>query len=423
MTEPGYSERPARGRGFETAMLVIGVVALIQVGAMVAGILRSKPAPVSVVAPSDPVPPIPAPLTVVESAPAPVDPVPAPTDPVPAPPLTETTAPAVSETAPDPGPTRAPITPAPAPRPDRLPARVDPAWVGPAGEPVPAGVLKPVEPQRLFDELKKAAPQSPLEDAILESLLVAGVELRANGNNQGALKNFREVETALPDHPRVLSEIGATLTRMGLEEKSKGYWERVETLGELAAGPWFAIAGMALHGAPEVIVAASAPAIAPAPLAPGQLLRIGEVKVEEEAPSAAGQKVSLTITVDADPTTPIIADDIFMTVPFYDQLAGGEVRPSTAETSYEHPSAPYLWDTGSETIVVTYSQPVFTEEQKREVGERSFYGYAIELYYRGELQDKVAMPGEIAALREEAVRMEPPRTAPAGPENALFPTP
>ena len=50
------------------------------------------------------------------------------------------------------------------------------------------------------------------------------------------------------------------------------------------------------------------------------------------------------------------------------------------------------------TIVVNYLQPVFTEEQKRELGERSFYGYAIELYYRDELQDKVAMPEDIAAL-------------------------
>ena len=70
-----------------------------------------------------------------------------------------------------------------------------------------------------------------------------------------------------------------------------------------------------------------------------------------------------------------------------------------------------------------YNQPVFTDEQKLELGERSFYGYAIELYYRNQIQDKVVMPEDIARLRLES----PADTAPAGgflgPENALFPDP
>ena len=33
---------------------------------------------------------------------------------------------------------------------------------------------------------------------------------------QGALQAFRQVESALPDHPRILAELGATLSQMGL---------------------------------------------------------------------------------------------------------------------------------------------------------------------------------------------------------------
>lgn len=438
MTDPGYSERPARGRGFEMALMVIGVVAFIEVGAILVGIYRSEPLPAAAMVPAQP-------------APVAVEPFP-PVAPIAAPPVPEAAvvespvAPSVppnmpssigrgTPTLPDPVVAEIPAGPVPeaAPLAAVEPAKPEgPVWVGPGGvvgdgatEAAPSvpGEMRPVDPQRLTQELQAAAPTSPLEDGILERLLVAGAELRGTGNNQGALKNFREVEGELPDHPRVLSEIAATLGSLGLSEKSAAYWQRVEALGEAGGGPWFAIAGLALHG--ETVAPPPAPVspVAAAVMAPGQYLRIGEVKVEEQTRGSEGQRVTLSITIDADPASQIVADDIFMTVPFYDRLAGGEIRPTTAETSYDHPSTPYDWSTGSETIVVTYLQPAFTEEQKREIGERSFYGYAIELYYREDLQDKVAKPDDIAALRLEAGALDSRKPLPAGPENALFPTP
>ena len=75
-----------------------------------------------------------------------------------------------------------------------------------------------------------------------------GAELRASGNMQGALKAFREVESALPDHPRVLAEFAATLSQMGLKEKANSYWERLEALGPVTAGSYFPLAGQQLRG-------------------------------------------------------------------------------------------------------------------------------------------------------------------------------
>ena len=72
---------------------------------------------------------------------------------------------------------------------------------------------------------------------------------------------------------------------------------------------------------------------------------------------------------------------------------------------------------------MTYNQPVFSEEQKRELGERRYYGYVIEVYYQDQFQDTVAMPEAMSVMRlipgEEA-------NSPAGvmaPQNALFPSP
>jgi hypothetical protein len=44
---------------------------------------------------------------------------------------------------------------------------------------------------------------------------------------------------------------------------------------------------------------------------------------------------------------------------------------------------------------VNYSQPIFSEEETRELGERKYFGYVIQLYYQDELQDRVVRPPEL----------------------------
>ena len=236
------------------------------------------------------------------------------------------------------------------------------------------------------------------------------------------------IGTAMPDHPRVLAEIGATLGKMGLKEKADGYWERIDTLGAIGAGPFHPLAAFALRG--ETLPgtkSAGTPGSGTA-TEPAKTLKIGKIDVAEDAPTSEGQKVSLRVLIEAAPGAKPAGEDLSLLVYFYDRVPDGSVRPSTADTSYLYPTEPYDWQVdGTEVIVVNYLQPVFTEEQKRELGERSFYGYAIELYYRDELQDKVAMPEDIAALRfdgdsgSEDSRGGAPGPTFLGPENALFP--
>jgi len=281
----------------------------------------------------------------------------------------------------------------------------------PFGAPTPApGGLK--DSPSLSAALAVAARENQLSDEpILERLMSTGAELRASGNMQGALKAFREVESALPDHPRILAELAATLSQMGLTEKANGYWERVEGTGPVVAGAYFPLAGQQLRGE-----------VPPAPGASAKVMKIGEVMVEEQAPTSEGQKVTLRVVVDADPNVRPIGDDLTLLVYFYDRVMDGEVKASTADTSYDYPSAPYDWQSdGTEEIIVKYNQPVFTDEQKLELGERSYYGYAIELYYRDQIQDKVVMPEDIARLRLESPADPAPAGGFLGPENALFP--
>lgn len=283
-----------------------------------------------------------------------------------------------------------------------------PSFVGPDSS---------VEPLSLPTALSQAARENTLTgEPILERLLATGAELRASGNMQGALQAFREVESALPAHPRVLSELAATLGQMGLEEKAGAYWEQVESLGPVAAGAYFPLAGQQLRGEPTTPPAP--------PSSSAKVLRIGAVKVEEKAPTSEGQKVTLRVVVETDPGMRPVGEDLALLVYFYDQISGGMIQPSTADTSYLYPTEPYDWQIeGREEIIVSYHQPVFTEDQKRDLGERSYYGYAVELYYRDQLQDKVAMPEDISKLRVEPAAEPDKDEGVIGPENALFPSP
>lgn len=251
-----------------------------------------------------------------------------------------------------------------------------------------------------------------IEDPILERLVSTGEELRGEGNISSALQALRQAEDALPDHPRVLAEMAATLSEMGANSKADNYWQQLVDIGPLRAGDYYKLARQQLAGEGS----ASADRVE-------KLMSIGEIKVDEAAPGSEGQKVALRIVIDSDPALKPVGDQLSLLVYFYDLVDGERIDASTADTSYLYPTEPYDWQTnGTEEIVVNYDQPVFTEEQRRDLGERRYYGYAIELYYRDQLQDRVVRPPGIAHSRvgESGLNSD---AAPNifGPENALFP--
>lgn len=417
MTKHSLSDRPLYGRTFHSIMWVVALIATIQLFAMSLAIMKRVSLNTAATGRGT-ISSVPAPPQTV-TAPVPdVEPIPPVVTGPPQPnrertPVAQTGAgnlPVPSSQEPPPPPARSGILEAAA---AKVPEPSGPVFMGPATA---------TEPVSLSAALSQAAKDNVLSDEpILERLLATGAELRGSGNMQGALQAFREVETALPAHPRVLSELAATLGQMGLEEKAGAYWERVESLGPEAGGAYFALAGQQLRGEP-VLPPVGLGSLDPAPSSGSVKLRIGAVKVEEEAPTSEGQKVTLRVMVETDPGMRPVGEDLALLVYFYDQVAGGMVQPSTADTSYLYPTEPYDWQIDSrEEIIVSYHQPVFTEEQKRDLGERSYYGYAIELYYRDQIQDKVAMPEDIAKLRVEPAAEPDKDEGVIGPENALFP--
>ena len=270
----------------------------------------------------------------------------------------------------------------------------------------------PVASGSLTDSLTQASlSAAEIADPIVERLVTAGVELRSTDNMQGALQALKEAEAALPQHPRIMSELAATYRQMGLDAKAENYWEKVESLGEIGGGAYYPIARQQLRG--EAV---------PAPGTVDRIMKIGEVIIEEKPAGDAAQVISARIIIEAEEGAMPDGESLSVLVFFYDQVDGSDIKPSTADTSYLFPTEPYDWKVENrEEIVVNYSQPVFSEEEARELGERKYFGYVIQLYYQDELQDRVVRPPELETYHLDTPLSAPQPSGQLEPENALFP--
>lgn len=248
-----------------------------------------------------------------------------------------------------------------------------------------------------------------IEDPEVVALLTTASELRASGNMHAALRMLQSAEVKLPAHPRILSEIAGTYSQLGLGEKAASYWEKIYRLGEVRAGAYFDMADMVLKGKQLAPVADK-----------DSLLSIGDIAEIRDQEITVGERITLRVQIQAKPGSRPAGSDLALLVYFYDLVDGKRFLPSTADTSESYISAPYDWQNGeNEQIEVTYYQPVFTSEQKRELGERVYYGYVVELYYQDELQDVVAAPRKLMGLNPSAPPVN--NGAPNGPDSSLFP--
>lgn len=232
-------------------------------------------------------------------------------------------------------------------------------------------------------------PAHDISHPVARRMLAMALEYRASGNMQAALLSLKDANTLSPNHPRVLSEIASTYSQMSLDDKAAEYWRSVYVLGPERAGAFYDLADMALKGN---LLEDTAPVV--------PVLSLGKIETLQHQALPEGERVKVRIPVQSRPGTVPNAADMAMLVYFYDQVNGTDAAPTTADTAEIFVSQPYDWqESGLEIIEETYFQPTFTDAQKKELGDRKYYGYIIELYYRDELQDVVAEPSELMGLK------------------------
>ncbi|MEM7697760.1 MAG: hypothetical protein AAF236_05080 [Verrucomicrobiota bacterium] len=428
MADSLLSGRADYGRTFSTTLWIVVTLAAIQIGAVTWAVMKRSPAERVVVAEAAPAPV----AAVVSPVPPPISPDAVLPSEVPVTVLSEVReeeAEEVPEPALVPPSGLIPTSPEmdlPLPLPgssEPLAAIADPVLAplddteeitrGPLAEPQFFGPVAAPAAEGTSDSLSDALQQAhldapPIEDLILARLVSTGAEHRDGGNMQKALEALREVETALPEHPRVLSEMAATYQQMGLDSRAANYWERVLELGPVRAASYYEVADRALRLDTPTEVVANAP-----------VLSLGQIDVEQFGVTDDGERVSVKVEVISEPDSFPSAAEVDLNLYFFDEVDGDRIEASTANTSNVLPSAPYDWAEGSEDIIVEYHQPIFSEEQQRDLGERRYFGYVVELSYRDQLQATAVYPPELEDLPDPENIGE---VLPESVENSLFPT-
>jgi hypothetical protein len=315
---------------FAVAVSLLGVVALVQLGAVGYAFFSRYKANLRT-----PQPVLPAKIAAVEQ---PAPPAPAPT------------------AAPDAAPTAAPQEVASLPKPTPVP------------QATPEPVLTP--------------------EARINEMVDQAKALRERGDMSTALTRLREAQTISGNNALVISEMAITYEKMGLTDKATEQWQRIYNMGE-EAGIYFAAAEAKLRAG---IGGTAAPK--EENIQPGSVLGIEEIKLIEESDSNADKKLAIDIPIRARPSVRIDVREVVIQVYFYDTINDQSVVQTNATVSSRWITPPVDWTTDNvETLEVQYLQPRPADRKEaRFTGNRKYYGYIVRVYYKSELQDMRSDP-------------------------------
>ncbi|MBP7950630.1 MAG: hypothetical protein KA004_13340 [Verrucomicrobiales bacterium] len=311
-----------------------------------------------------------------------------------------------------------PAVEAPKPPPSKIepPKDLPPATVAKV-EPSPA-VAAPAGDSLLPDALpSRLSLDVPITDETVLENLDRCLALRQQGDMQGALEAIRKACEIQPDHPKLLYQLATTLDLMGLEAKAQPHWRTLFSLGAAAGDIYFRAAELRLKEKPNADATAAAEEregrykiVAPVVTADPTLLR--------------GERQTLRFNirrVEAAAQTDVAA--IELKVHFFDQVNGRVDRTTAAVSAPVFPDVPFDFQPdGVEPVEMLCEQAEMTPEEIRKFGQRRFYGYCLELYYQGKLQDVAAEPLLCLDLAREIPEVLPPAPAAAGNlDGSLFP--
>jgi len=256
-------------------------------------------------------------------------------------------------------------------------------------ESTPATVLPKPTPIAKSSQAQKV---SPAEGRQIE-LINQAKALRDRGDMSTALTRLREAMALSPDNPSIISEMAITYEKMGMKEKALEQWRHIEDMGE-AAGIYFSAADAKLKNvetAPRPNPDGSSPKD-PEGFQPGSVLALVDITKIDSA-DAPDKKFTLKIPLkrrsDAKIDSP---NDVIIHVFFYDLLEDGSVVQTDANMTYRWTTLPVNWnDSDIEILEVDYAAATPNPKQKHpEI--RKYFGYIVRVYYKNELQDMRAEP-------------------------------
>lgn len=240
--------------------------------------------------------------------------------------------------------------------------------------------------------------------ARLSALMAEADKLEAGAAPGEALAPLEQALTLQPDDPALLARIATLHERLSQTDQAAAVWGKLVALGS-AAGKLREVAEVRLNLLRNPSPSGEGLEIRDQTgLQPGSLLGIVDLKMSDAGDASVPVK-DLRLAVKARPGEPIEASDVRINVTFYEML-NGEIVPTMSRVQSMWFTTPVDWKSeGVEILEVKYEVPRLGPDGGP---APDFYGYMVNIYHRGQLQETRAEPANLRELFPPPLNEVPP---------------
>jgi hypothetical protein len=243
-------------------------------------------------------------------------------------------------------------------------------------------------PAPQISEAEKTAQQARLSE-----LLAEADKLEAGASPGDALVPLEEAVDGQPRNAELIARVATLHERLGQTELAQATWQKVVALGP-DAGKLFDIAEVRLKLLQGPAADEGMELRDQIGLQPGSALGVVDLKVKDGGTASTPVK-DLRLAVKARPGDPIDARDVRINVTFYETL-DGEIVPTMSRVQSMWFTTPVDWKgEGVEILEVKYEVPRLGPDGGP---PPQFYGYMVNIYHRGQLQETRAEPADLQDL-------------------------
>ena len=262
------------------------------------------------------------------------------------------------------------------------------ATAPPVPEPV-AAAPTPATPAPEVSAAEKAAHQERVAELTGEA-----DKLEAGASPGDALVPLEEAIGLQPGNAGLLARIATLHERLGQTELAQAGWQKVVALGP-DAGKLLDIAEVRLKLLQSPAASGEGLELRDQTgLQPGSALGVVDLRVKDGGTASTPVK-DLRLAVKARPGEQIDARDVRINVTFYETL-NGEIVPTNSRVQSMWFTTPVDWrGDGVEILEVKYEVPRIGPDGGP---PPQFYGYMVNIYHRGQLQETRAEPADLQDL-------------------------
>ena len=255
---------------------------------------------------------------------------------------------------------------------------------------------------------------SMIADPVAERLVRESRALQLDGDMMRAMLKLDEAARRDPSEAAVIYHKGLLFEEMGLYTKAADQYQQVQQMG-IKAGAYFRLSAKKLTKGMDVAHAHR------------PVISIGPMNARPGNGVMASKQTNVAVTILARPDKAINPADVHVQVHFYDRLNGGEIKKASSLAKIDYSwDEPADWKGASreETVHFSYAIPEADRAEAHLFGRREFFGYVVELVYKGEVIDQQASPRRLNSIHGDHISPQYNHPLPwlPGDQNSLLPS-